>query len=49
MSFDDFINRPKYEIEAIVRVINEVDNKRNTINNSILEDLEKSTPNFSDK
>lgn len=42
MSFDDFINRPRYEIESILRVVNEVDIQKNKINESILQNLEKS-------
>lgn len=40
MSFDDFLNRPKYEIEMIMRVVGEVDNKRNKINENMLQNLE---------
>lgn len=44
MSFDDFLNRPKYEIEAIMRIIDDVDKKKNRINESVMKDLENSVP-----
>jgi hypothetical protein len=47
ISFDDFLNRPKYEIEMMVRIISEVDDKRNKINATMLENLEKAKPNKS--
>lgn len=44
MSFDDFLNRPKYEIETIIRIVDEVDKKKNRINDTVLKDLEKAAP-----
>lgn len=47
MSFDDFLNRPKYEIETIIRIVDEVDKKKNRINDTLLKDLEKAAPTIS--
>lgn len=44
MSFDDFINRPRYDIESIIKVINEVDIQKNKINEAALQSLENAKP-----
>lgn len=44
MSFDDFINRPKYEIEAILRIIDSYSKKKASTENNILNDLKNSVP-----
>jgi hypothetical protein len=44
MSFDDFLNRPKFEIETIIRIVDETDKKKNRINESVMKDLENSVP-----
>lgn len=41
MSWDDFINRPRHEIEAIFRVMEDIDKRRESVNESLLKDLEK--------
>jgi len=46
MSFDDFLNRPKHEIETIIRIVDETDKKRNRISSDILKDLEKAAPSI---
>ena len=40
MSWDDFINRPRYEIEAILRVVEDIDKKREKTNETLLKDLD---------
>ncbi|EKD89701.1 MAG: hypothetical protein ACD_33C00004G0001 [uncultured bacterium] len=40
MSFDEYINRPKYEIENLMRIIDEIDNKKMKMNKNLLNDLE---------
>jgi len=48
ISFDEFLNKPKYEIESILRVTEEVDKKKNSINENIVKDLEnKNNPKSS--
>lgn len=42
MSFDDFINRPKYEIEMMMKVISDVDAKKNKVSENMLQSLENS-------
>lgn len=44
MSFDDFLNRPKFEIESIIRVVDETDKKKDNINKTVLKELEDSAP-----
>jgi len=44
MSFDDFLNRPKFEIETIMRVVDDTDKKKNRINENVLKELENSAP-----
>lgn len=39
MSFDEFINRPRYEIELILKVVDELDKKKNAINENLLNNL----------
>lgn len=39
MSFDDFLNRPKFEIIEMLRVVDEVDKKKNRVNEQVLKDL----------
>lgn len=41
MSFDDFISRPRYEIEAMVRVISAIDEKKAKTNEDMLKSLEQ--------
>lgn len=40
MSFDDFINRPKYEIDSMLKLIDEIDKKKNALNENMLKSLE---------
>ena len=44
MSFDDFLNRPKFEIVEMLRVVEEVDKKKNRVNEQVLKDLENAKP-----
>jgi len=41
MSFDDFINRPRYEIETILKVAEDLDKKKLEMNQSAVNELEK--------
>lgn len=45
MSFDDFLNRPRHEIEAILRVTGEVVRRQNTANENLLQGLESAKRN----
>lgn len=40
MSFDDFLNRPKYEINKILKIIEEVDAKKSETYSNVLNDLD---------
>lgn len=42
MSFDEFICRPKYEIEAMIRVISGIQEKKNAATSKALSELENS-------
>lgn len=42
ISFDEYIARPRYEIEAILRVIDHIDSKKAKANEDMLRDLEQS-------
>lgn len=42
MSWDDFINRPKYEIESIIRIVSSIDEKKMKANESVINELETS-------
>lgn len=44
MSFDDFLNRPKYEITEMLRIVDEVDKKKNKVSEQVLKDLEDAKP-----
>lgn len=44
MSFDDFINRPRHEIEMMIKVIEEADKKKVKVNEGLLQDLKTATP-----
>lgn len=44
MSFDDFLNRPKFEIVEMLRVVDEVEKKKNQVNTQILKELENAKP-----
>lgn len=44
MSFDDFINRPRHEIEMMMRVVEEVDKKRLKVNEGLAQDLQAALP-----
>lgn len=39
MSFDEFINRPRYEIDIMLEVADSLDRKKNEINNTVLNNL----------
>lgn len=41
ISFDEFINRPRYEIESILKIVEEVNKKKMNINKSVLKNLDK--------
>lgn len=41
MSFDDFIARPRHEIEMMLRVIEEADKKKIKMNEGLTQDLER--------
>lgn len=42
MSFDEYLNRPRYEIEAIHRIVDIIETKKMKINENMLKNLEKS-------
>lgn len=44
MSFDDFINRPKYEIEIMIKILNDYDDKRNKVTDNLLKNIQKEVP-----
>lgn len=44
MSFDDFLNRPKYEITEMLRIVDEVDKKKNKVSEQVLKELEDTKP-----
>lgn len=48
MSFDDYLSRPRFEIEGMLKVIDSIDKKKNTINENLLNNLKNSTPKSSD-
>lgn len=48
MSFDDFLNRPRYEMENIVKICNEISEKKNKANESFLKDVQKDRVNIPD-
>lgn len=39
MSFDEFIDRPRYEIEMILKVVDNMDQKKNAVNENLLNEL----------
>lgn len=41
ISFDEYLDRPLYEIEAIHRIVDEVDRKKSKMNEAIVNDLTK--------
>ena len=41
MSFDDFIARPRHEIEMMMRVVEEADKKKIKINEKLMADLKQ--------
>lgn len=44
MSFDDFIARPRHEIEIMLRVIEEADKKKIKINEGLVKELHDQAP-----
>ena len=51
MSFDEFISRPKYEIESILRITQAINEKKMKANQSVINELEQTKqktkpPNF---
>lgn len=49
MSFDDFLNRPKYEITEMLRIVDEVDKKKNKVSEQVLKVLEDAKPKPSEQ
>lgn len=41
ISFDEYLDRPLYEIEAIHRIVDEVDKKKSKMNEALVHDLTK--------
>lgn len=41
ISFDEFLARPRYEIESIIRIVEDIDKKKMQANESALNDLER--------
>jgi len=53
MSFDEFISRPKYEIDSILRITQTIAEKKMKANQSVISELEQTKqktkpPNFSE-
>lgn len=49
MSFDDFINRPRYEINRILRIVDEIDKKKMHASEKMIKELEnKDAKNIKD-
>lgn len=44
MSFDEFLARPRYEIESMIRIVKEIDERRNKTTENIMKNLETKTP-----
>lgn len=44
MSFDDFLNRPRHEIQMMMGIIEEVDKKKLKVNESLAQDLQAQVP-----
>lgn len=44
MSFDDFISRPRHEIEMMIRIVEEADKKKIKINEEQMKDLQQQVP-----
>lgn len=43
MSFDQYLERPKYELELIDGIVAELDKKRNAVNEDLLNELTSTT------
>lgn len=41
ISFDEFLARPRYEIESIIRIVEDIDKKKMRANENALTELEK--------
>lgn len=48
MSFDDFVNRPRYEIELILKAANSILNQEEEVNRDALNELEKAKSKTND-
>ena len=44
INFDDFLNRPKFEIEMIMKTLNSYDSKKNKVTDDLLKGIQKETP-----
>lgn len=44
ISFDEYLDKPRYEIEMIHRVIESIDQKKAKMNAELMKNLEKETP-----
>lgn len=49
MSFDEFLNHPRSEIENFINIINELDKKKSQVNEDFLSEIQKSTTSTSNK
>lgn len=43
MSFDEFLNHPKHQIEAMIRVISKIQDKKNQVTESTLNSIKNSS------
>lgn len=41
MSFDEFLDHPRYQIESMIQIVNEVDQRKIKTNESFFKELEK--------
>jgi hypothetical protein len=48
MSFDDFLNHPRYQIESMIKVINNFDSKKEEITKNVLKNIDSSVPKSDD-
>lgn len=49
MSFDEFIDRPRYEIDIMLKIVNEIDVKKNSINENMLNDIQNTNKDIKPK
>jgi len=48
MSFDEFLARPRYEIQRMIDIISEVEKKKSQYNEKMLKGIDSTTKNLKD-